>query len=252
MLAVTPLIMQLNVKVDKNPHSMGVTAKKVIKMIDLDVFILVEMVVGMLFGFHMNFRPVFIHSENIGTKTLMGMCLSAYGVGTVLILACAKSTIIDKLGEPNTIIIGLVLYCIRFIGYYFLTNPWILLASEFFEGFSGFLSIVAGSYYCASAAPPGMLASLNGILTGAIFGAGRGFGTAIGSVLTHKYGLRIAYALGGCLAGVTAIVYFILYRLFLKKIREDRMAVKSDSKEVVGIDNHAAELNEDNSVVKMD
>ena len=93
-----------------------------------------------------------------------------------------------------------------------------------------------------------MLASLNGILTGAIFGAGisnaenqvipsrcfsffmtvgRGFGTAIGSVLTHKYGLRIAYALGGCLAGVTAIVYFILYRLFLNKIREDRMAVKS-------------------------
>ena len=27
---------------------------------------------------------------------------------------------------------------------------------------------------------------------------------------------------------------------------------KGDSKEVVGIDNHAAELNEDNSVVKMD
>ena len=76
MLAVTPLIMQLNVKVDKNPHSMGVTAKKVIKMIDLDVFILVEMVVGMLFGFHMNFRPVFIHSENIGTKTLMGLIQS--------------------------------------------------------------------------------------------------------------------------------------------------------------------------------
>ena len=49
------------------------------------------------------------------------MCLSAYGVGTVLILACAKSIIIDKLGEPNTVIIGLVLYCIRFIGYYFLT-----------------------------------------------------------------------------------------------------------------------------------
>lgn len=44
--------------------------------------------------------------------------------------------------------------------------------SEFFEGFSGFLSVTAGSYYCASAAPPGMLASLNGILTGAVFGLG--------------------------------------------------------------------------------
>lgn len=103
---------------------------------------------------------------------------------------------------------------------------------------------------------------------------GRGFGTAMGSVLTHKYGLRIAYMIGGCLAGVTAIVYLILYRLFLKKIREDRMAVKSDalthenrlqwrfvyaylflpsghSKEVFGVENPAAELQEDSSISKM-
>lgn len=43
---------------------------------------------------------------------------------------------------------------------------------ESVEGLCGFLSIVAGSYYCAEAAPPGMLASLNGILASAVFGAG--------------------------------------------------------------------------------
>ena len=51
-------------------------------------------------------------------------------------------------------------------------NPWILLATEFFEGFSGYLPIVAGSYYCAAESPPGMLAALNGIVYGAIYGIG--------------------------------------------------------------------------------
>ena len=72
MLAVIPLISKLDVKVEKNESSMMVTVKKVIGMIDLDIFILVEVVVGIMFGFHMNFRPVFIHSEKIGSKTLMG------------------------------------------------------------------------------------------------------------------------------------------------------------------------------------
>ena len=51
-------------------------------------------------------------------------------------------------------------------------NPWVMLAVESVDGLSGFLPMVAGSYFCAEAAPIGMLASLNGLLAGAVFGAG--------------------------------------------------------------------------------
>lgn len=51
-------------------------------------------------------------------------------------------------------------------------NPWIILLIESMDGLSGFLSLVAGNYYCSLAAPSGMLASLNGILAAAVFGAG--------------------------------------------------------------------------------
>lgn len=47
-----------------------------------------------------------------------------------------------------------------------------MLGVESVDGLSGFLPMVAGSYFCAEAAPPGMLASLNGLLAGAVFGAG--------------------------------------------------------------------------------
>ena len=47
-----------------------------------------------------------------------------------------------------------------------------MVAIELLDGFCGFSAVVAGSYYCAAEAPPGMLASLNGIAVAATFGAG--------------------------------------------------------------------------------
>lgn len=39
-------------------------------------------------------------------------------------------------------------------------NPWILLLTESLDGLSGNLSYATGCYFCATAAPPAMLASV--------------------------------------------------------------------------------------------
>ncbi|EFX79171.1 hypothetical protein DAPPUDRAFT_319820 [Daphnia pulex] len=105
----------------------------------------------------------------------------------------------------------------------FRRNPWILIATESLEGFSGFLGIVTGSYYCAAAAPPGMLASLNGIFSAAAFGLGRGIGTSVGSLLISSYGIRSTYLLLSMVAGSVAILYLVVYHLVLKKLEHKRL-----------------------------
>lgn len=47
-----------------------------------------------------------------------------------------------------------------------------MLATELLDGFSGFLGATTGCYFCANAAPPGMLASLNGLLAASTHGIG--------------------------------------------------------------------------------
>lgn len=47
-----------------------------------------------------------------------------------------------------------------------------ILMTESLDGLAGFLGIVTGNYFCAKAAPPGMLASLTGLLGAAVYGAG--------------------------------------------------------------------------------
>jgi len=101
-------------------------------------------------------------------------------------------------------------------------NPMHLLLTEIVDGFCGFTAMIAGSYYAAAEAPPGMLASFNGILFAAILAAGRALGTSIGSKLIGLYGIRMTYLLGAYLTGFTAVIYFFINQFFLKKIREKR------------------------------
>lgn len=67
----------------------------------------------------------------------------------------------------------------KFQNFYFLflRTSWIILLTEAIDGLSGFLALVAGNFYCSDMCAPGMptagmLASLNGILFAANFGAG--------------------------------------------------------------------------------
>lgn len=123
-------------------------------------------------------------------------------------------------------------------------NPWLILLIESFDGFCGFLGIIAGNFYCASAAPPGMLASMNGLLYAAIFGVGtvnktvlslcgktslisylgRALGTSVGSsLIMGRSGTRFAYLVFGILSGSTSVFYFFLYHSLLKKIERKRL-----------------------------
>jgi len=244
-LATILLILKLDMVTVKNTNSLMTTAKKVVGMIDLDVFIFVQIIVGMCYGFHADFLPVFIHDDLIGSKTMIGFVLSINGIGTMVILFLGK-IVIQKLGEAHTVIVGLLLYSLRFLVFYFIQNPWILLATEFFEGFCGYMSFVAGSYYCVSVSPPGMLASLNGIVYAAVFGLGRGLGTTIGSSLMSNYSIRTAYLCFSTIAAGTAVTYFIFYHLFLKKIRMERFVKTSrEASEVLGVENPAFAVKED-------
>jgi len=50
---------------------------------------------------------------------IAGIVLSINGIGTMVILSLGK-IVIEKLGEAHTVIMGLLLYCVRFLIFYFI------------------------------------------------------------------------------------------------------------------------------------
>jgi hypothetical protein len=123
-----------------------------------------------------------------------------------------------------------------------------VLAVESVDGLCGFLPYVAGSYFCATAAPAGMMASLNGMLSAAFYGAGestngriifekccllwaagRGLGTSLGSAVISKFGIRKTYLAFAVTSGLTCVLYWLTYHAWLKRIEQKRLTSKSNS-----------------------
>ena len=67
-----PLILQLDLEIDRNKKSVTNTIKEASGMTDFNIFLVVSTVSGMGLGFHTMFRPVFA-TELGGSNTLIGL-----------------------------------------------------------------------------------------------------------------------------------------------------------------------------------
>lgn len=72
-MAVLPLMYQLDVQIEKNQHTLLKTARKVIGMVDVDIFLVMEAVVGLSLNWHRSFFLVYAHTELEASKTLFGI-----------------------------------------------------------------------------------------------------------------------------------------------------------------------------------
>jgi len=80
-LGVTVLIYNLDVDVEKNKHSFVKTAKEIVRMIDVDAFFLAQIVVGICWGWHRSFFPVYVDVEIEHSKILFGLNLVSLWIG---------------------------------------------------------------------------------------------------------------------------------------------------------------------------
>ena len=107
-------------------------------------------------------------------------------------------------------------------------NPWYCLLLETCEAVTVHLMGVASSMFCASAAPPGTLATLNGAVGSFHYSFGRGLGSFVGGILMARYGTRMTFQLFGIAAGIAGIVYLAMHRLWLVKLERLRTRRKSE------------------------
>ena len=71
-LLAIPVVYKLDVEVTKNKQSLLKTARRVVGMVDVNVFILVQIIVGMCWSWHKSFIAVFIVTELQASKTILG------------------------------------------------------------------------------------------------------------------------------------------------------------------------------------
>ncbi|EFX74053.1 hypothetical protein DAPPUDRAFT_252370 [Daphnia pulex] len=125
--------------------------------------------------------------------------------------------IVKKVGKLVILITAFFIYSVRFIGYSFITDPWMSLPFEALEAVTIHLMGVSCSMYCAQYAPPGLLATLQGMAGSCHYAIGRGTGSFIGGILIASYGTRETFRMFGIAAGICGVLYVIFYYTYLRK-----------------------------------
>jgi hypothetical protein len=118
--------------------------------------------------------------------------------------------ITDLVGHINVIILGMLAYFVRLIGYSFLDQPVFVYFYEALEGLTMALMMTSAVTYVAKISSNDTLASVMGMMGALFFGVGKGSGALIGGMLMSAAGARTAFRL---MAG-NAVACAIFYALF--------------------------------------
>ncbi|GAU90131.1 hypothetical protein RvY_02595 [Ramazzottius varieornatus] len=144
---------------------------------------------------------------------------------TVFVQACYEAPMmamsewfIRKVGYHGCVLLCLLSFGVRFIGYYLIENPWLVLPIDVTHAFGFGLFYACMTSYAFEKAPVGIRATLQGLL-GAIYeGFGQGTGGLLAGVLYQYYGGRKTWLMYGLFTLFSAVIYAIGV-LFLSRRR---------------------------------
>ncbi|XP_055894394.1 major facilitator superfamily domain-containing protein 6-A-like isoform X1 [Biomphalaria glabrata] len=174
----------------------------------VSTFLFVVMYFGILTGALEAF--LFVYLFGIGADSLVLAVELFVQCTSELIMLFTAGFIIKKLGLVNCLYLTLFCYALRFLVISLISNPWYVLITEPLYGICFGLMYAAASSYASIIAPPGMSATIQGLLGGVHFGFGKGIGSLITGFMFDSIGATWTWR-AYCISSVLLLIgYFIL------------------------------------------
>lgn len=196
-------------------------------------------VVGFVYGFINTFLFWVMHekTEN-GSELALGISLSVASAGEFC-MSFVTGWVVKKLKCPITIILGLVVLCVRCLLYSFLFNPWIAVVGEAAHMLSHTIIWAAVRNYSAFRLNPLVMdTSAQSALSLVYSGFGISSGCIIAGLCYSYLGSKMMFQIAACVAGVWCIAFAIIYKCCSQwkkqrgrytKIAQEEMADSNDS-----------------------
>ena len=112
------------------------------KSVDILVFLLLMLIFGTFFGFMENFLFIYLKDDLLAPMSLLGFTITVGALFSIPFIFFADP-IVDYMGRENTFLLALAMYCVRYVGYSFITNPYLAFPFEALELFTNNLMRIA-------------------------------------------------------------------------------------------------------------
>lgn len=169
-------------------------------------FILTILFCGFAAGIIQTF--LFWHLQDIGGTQFLFSCIAVLQCASDIIMYFCSGTLITYLGHQRVLYAGLVCYTIRFLGYTFITNSWVVLPFELLHGVTNAAVWSAGVVYVGlgSGAP----STLQGILGGVYSGLGFGGGGVVGGLIVSAVGCNYTFLILAAISFVDLLLFLLV------------------------------------------
>ena len=107
------------------------------------------LVFGTFYGFMENFLFIYLKDDLGAPMSLLGFTITVGALFSIPFIFFADP-IVDFLGRDNTFLLALAMYCVRYVGYSFITSPYLAFPFETLELFTNNLMRIASIQWASS------------------------------------------------------------------------------------------------------
>merc|ERR1719210_851253 len=221
----------LLIKLDFKPPGERILSNvgEVAKNAEVVAFLGMMMFAGTFWGFIESF--LFWHLDDMeSTKFLMGWTV-AVGMITSLPFLIFSGPITDTIGHMNVIILGMLAYTGRMLGYSFILSPIYVYPFGALEGLTMALMMTSAVTYVAKISTPATIASVMGMMGALFFGVGKGSGPLFGGLLMSYLGAPNTFRFFAVNAAVCALVYGFFQCLYVRPRKSKKRTDEGSSEE---------------------
>ena len=169
-------------------------------------FIITILFCGSALGFIETF--LFWHLQDLGGTQFLFSTITAIHCISEVVAYCCSGMFIKWLGHHQVLYVGLSCYIIRFFGYAFISNSWVVLPFEILHGLS------TAAVWSAAVVFVGLIpeapATMQGILGGVHWGLGNGGGGVVGGLLITYAGATNSFLIFGIISLVDLSLFISL------------------------------------------
>lgn len=222
-MAVVTLFIRLDIK----PPAVNIWSKvfKLLRNKEAAIFLIFVTFIGSTWGFIETFIALFLEELN-SSRFVMGMSISIAAFSGIPFTIFAGS-IERRIGHVSILIIGILVYALRLVGYSFAPNAYVVLAFESLEGVTTTLLLITITTYASTLSSTDLLATMQATWAALHFSVGRALGSVVGGYLFESFGSRASYQIWAIVCLVAGTIYTALHMVYLKgKEQRRREALK--------------------------
>ncbi|XP_066282411.1 major facilitator superfamily domain-containing protein 6-like [Branchiostoma lanceolatum] len=221
------------------PQSMVNHVRQLICKKNVIVFLSVLFVLGSSFGVLETFAFWYLKDLG-GSQLLLGLCLTVNCIAEVPFFFFSGK-LIEKISHKGVFSLSLFCFSLRFLFLSLLVNPWWAIPVEVLHGTTYGAMFAASTTYASQIAPPGMEATMQGVMGAVFMGVGRASGSLIGGALFDMYGGVVLFRIYAGVCLFACVVYTLVSRWITEDLETDAKELVGDGAPGRGVDNPAVD-----------